>query len=129
MAKSKDSMNDFLTKIRGQASTAHADEVVSESILPAKVEDTKELPTEPVTKNSKQSERPKKAKAIAEAPKKRRSLWHDPYPESKPYQTTIWVCEEDPMTVKQLKLKLRFSKEWQVYKYALEELAKREGIK
>lgn len=121
------SMSDYLTRIRGQAATAHVDETPGELVAAAKsVQEVKPQATE---KTVAKRETRKATPNTATKPKKRRSVWTNPYPDAQPHQSTVYTCDEDDLLVKQLRLKLRFSKDWMVYKFALEELAKREGIK
>jgi hypothetical protein len=126
MAKSKNSMNDYLTRIRGQAATAHADDTPTQ---PEVKEESKRVsvPSLPIESAPEKPSKPTPQKRDTK-PKRRRSIWGNPYPDAQPHQTTIYTCDEDALLVQQLRLKLRYSKDWMVYKYALEELAKREGI-
>lgn len=129
MAKSNSSsMGDYLARIRNQAAVAHVDEAVVEPEV--KAEPKREVEKAPVQKQAVPEKRAKQPPKIAPktTPTRRRSIWTNPYPDAQPHQSTIYTCDEDAMLVKQLRLKLKYSKDWMVYKYALEELAKREGI-
>ena len=125
MAKSNQ-MGDYLARIRNQAAVAHVDE---QPIEPEIKEEPKR--EEPKTFQPKQpvvSTREKTTRKVDAKPNRRRSIWTNPYPDAQPHQSTIYTCDEDALLVKQLRLKLKYSKDWMVYKYALEELAKREGL-
>ena len=126
MAKPKNSMNDYLTRIRGQAATAHADEMPIQPEVKAESKQVS-VPSVPIQPKPEKPSKPTTQKRDIK-PKRRRSIWENPYPDAQPHQTTIYTCDEDTMLVQKLRLKLRYSKDWMVYKYALEELAKREGV-
>lgn len=132
MAKSKptkttQSMSDYLTRIRGQAANAHVDETPGE--LVAAVKSVQEVNPQATEKTSAKREAKQAPSKAVSKPRARRSVWTNPYPDAEPHQSTVYTCDEDDLLVKQLRLKLRYSKDWMVYKHALEELAKREGIK
>lgn len=128
MAKSEPtkSMNDYLNRIRGQAANAHADEIPVEPVVDTKP--VQEAIPQATEKPVATRETKKAAPKTVSKPKARRSVWNNPYPNAQPHQSTVYTCDEDDLLVKQLRLKLRYSKDWMVYKYAIEELAKREGI-
>lgn len=56
--------------------------------------------------------------------KRRRSRWTNPYPDAMPFQTSVYLTDEDLVIIKSLRLRLHFAREWMVLKYALEELDK-----
>ena len=127
MAKSN-SMGDYLARIRNQAAVAHVDETVAEPEV--KVEPKREVVEASEQKQALPEKRAKQSpkKMVKATPARHRSIWTNPYPDAQPHQSTIYTCDEDALLVKQLRLKLKYSKDWMVYKYALEELAKREGL-
>jgi hypothetical protein len=56
------------------------------------------------------------------APRRRRSPWVNPYPDAMPFQTSVYLTNDDLELIKELRLKLHFSREWMVLKYALDRL-------
>jgi hypothetical protein len=68
------------------------------------------VPAEPAPRGSRQ------------APRRRRSPWVNPYPGAAPFQTSVYPTDEDLDLIKELRLRLHFSREWMVLKYALERL-------
>jgi hypothetical protein len=124
--KESPSMAAFRDRLRNQVTTAHIKEEVEVVAPPIPSPDTK------VEKPPKSTAKPVESNSVVAAPKankRRRSPWTDPYPDVEAHQATIYQTDEDPMLIKQLRLKLKFSKDWHVYKYALDKLAKEEKLK
>ena len=65
---------------------------------------------------------PAVVQANTKAPRRRRSPWVNPYPDAMPFQTSVYLTNDDLELIKELRLKLHFSREWMVLKYALERL-------
>jgi len=109
MAK-KTSIEQFRNRIRSQVSQSHVEpEIIPESDAPS-------VPTSSIKAT--------RATPDAKTPRRRRSKWENPYPNAEPFQTSVYLTEEDIELIKSLRLKLHLAREWMVIKYALEKLGK-----
>jgi hypothetical protein len=103
-------------RIRQQAAQAHTEDVTapdSTALTQAAI-----APTPVVAEPTSNVARPS-----AKAPRRRRSSpWTNPYPDAMPFQTSVYLTNDDLELIKELRLKLHFSREWMVLKYALEKL-------
>jgi hypothetical protein len=104
-------MTQLRDRMRQQAAQAHADaathtEAASVAPAPAVTEPTASAPDRPTAKTQR----------------RRRSPWVNPYPDAMPFQTSVYLTNDDLELIKELRFRLRFAREWMVLKYALERL-------
>ncbi len=123
----KESMAQLRDRVRKQVAQAHTQPETATSDMsspqPEKATDT--LPQQ-TTENQ---ETPEGREAHINSSgtkrqKRRRTRWTNLYPNAMPFQTSVYLTEEDLVLIKSLRLKLHLAREWMVIKYALEELDK-----
>jgi hypothetical protein len=102
-------------RMRQQAAQAHAEDAAT----PVSTATT-EAATAPTPVAVEPS--PSLAPPSTKATRRRRSPWANPYPDAMPFQTSVYLTNDDLELIKELRLKLHFSREWMVLKYALERL-------
>ena len=102
-------------RMRQQAAQAHPDDATAPDIRA-----TAEAATAPTPVAAEPT--PSVARPSSKAPRRRRSPWVNPYPDALPFQTSVYLTNDDLELIKELRLKLHFSREWMVLKYALEKL-------
>jgi hypothetical protein len=124
MAKKNTPMAEFQARLRNNIAIAHpVDEQQPEPVSP-NIESSEKATPAPV-QNMPPVGVPTPPPAVVPKAKRRRvSQWINRYPDATPFQTTVYLTDEDLALIKSLRLKLKFSRDWQVLKYALERLAK-----
>jgi hypothetical protein len=116
MAK-QDKMAAFRDRMRKQMAEAHLEPEIPDSSQPTIATTTPGATPEqsPAAMQAVEVAAPR----ASAAQRRHRSKWANPYPEVVPFQTSVYLTEEDIIRIKSLRLKLHFAREWMVLKYAL----------
>lgn len=121
MAKGK-SIAAYADRVLGQVSQANteqtdsAEEKSQDHVLP--------MEEAQVQESSKRAPKVQDRPQTSKLQQRRRSPWVNPYPDAETYHTSDYRRHEDAERIKNLRLKLRFVRDWMVTAYALERLEK-----